>query len=70
VSIKVNFRDAIAKKLELHNTNIHSRNASSEIDMNKLKHSYSKPLFKKLEINYNKNYLLPELDRSKEILEK
>jgi len=62
------FRDDIIQKLEQKKLKMHTRNGSAETDANKLRHSQSRPLFKKLEMDYKQRVLLPELAKNKQIL--
>lgn len=59
-------REQILERLEKKKKQ--SLNASIEVDTRSIRQSKSKPLFKKLEKEYKKHVLLPELNKSKEIL--
>ena len=63
-------REIIEQNVEKRKQLIHSRSQSSDRNPNLFKLSESKPLFIKFEEEYKSKILLPELNKSKEVLRK
>ena len=61
-------RAEILEKIEKKKDLGHSHNTSMDTEHKAFKYSQSKPLFKRLEAEYKQNILLPELNKSKEVL--
>lgn len=61
-------RAEILEKLEKKKELGHSHNTSLDTEHRAFKYSQSKPLFKKLEADFKQKILLPELNKSKEVL--
>lgn len=61
-------REVIEQRIHSRKELIRSRNQSTHDDPKLISISFNKPLFQKLEDDYKNKILLPELDRSREIL--